>query len=373
MGADIDVLIVGGGIVGLAIARAYLQQGREVVLVERHGRLGSETSSRNSEVIHAGIYYPPGSLRARMCVAGRQMLYAFAAENGVMVRRYGKLLVATSEAERPRLEAIMTTARQNGVDDLRPMTKDDVRVLEPELNCVAACLSPSTGVLDSHGLMVALEGHVATLGGTIVLATTATRLSQTADGLIEVELTDSTGVSTLNARLVVLAAGHGVTDLMSSMAFANGYCVPVTYPAKGHYYSLRGASPFRHLVYPMPQGAWLGLHLTLDVAGRARFGPDIEWQDTVSYAFDDPDGKRQQTFEREIRRYWPGLPEDALQPDYTGVRPKIYRPDEPVADFRIDGPSQHGIDGLVALYGIESPGLTSCLALAEHVAAVQPH
>jgi len=367
---DVETVVVGAGVVGLAIARALTLKGQEVLVLERHDRIGSETSARNSEVIHAGLYYPPGSLRAKLCVAGKQQLYRFCAENGVAHARCGKLLVATQDAEIAKLEGIAKTAAANGVDDLRRMTADEVGVLEPEVACVAAYLSPSTGVVDSHGLMVALEGHLTSRGGQVVLNTSASALAQREEGDFEIAIDSAGEESHLTAKNVVLAAGFGATALGRTLAYKPGYVVPETYPAKGHYFSLSGRAPFHHLVYPMPQGAWLGVHLTLDVSGRAKFGPDIEWKDTVSYDFEDADGARRARFEAEIRRYWPGLPDGALQPDYVGVRPKIYPEGSPVADFAIHGAADHGVARLVALYGIESPGLTSSLAIGDQVAAL---
>ena len=359
---DADALVIGGGVIGLAIARELQTRGREVLLIERNDRLGAETTSRNSEVIHAGLYYPPGSMRARLCVAGKELLYKFCEENGVAAKRVGKLLVATADAELPRLKTIAETAAKNGVGDLVAMTADEARALEPEVACVAAYFSPSTGVIDSHGLVQALEGHITTNGGMVVLNTNATRISRTADDLFSIEIESGGEHSELTCRSLVVAAGHGATALLSASGLGD-YKPLQTYPARGHYYSLSGRTPFKHLVYPMPQGGWLGLHFTLDIAGRGKFGPDIEWQDTLSYDFDDS-AERRAIFEREIRRYWPGLPDGALSPDYTGVRPKIYREGEPAADFTIHGRAEHGVDGLIALYGIESPGLTSSLAIA---------
>ena len=369
MAADVETVVVGAGVVGLAIARALALNGHEVIVLERNDRIGAETSSRNSEVIHAGLYYPPGSLRATQCVSGKHELYRFCADNGVAHTRCGKILVATAEPEIARLEAIAKTAAANGVDDLRQLSADDVHVLEPEVRCIAGYLSPSTGVVDSHGLMLALEGHLTTRGGQVVLNTAVTGLTAPtrADADFVIETTAGGEASTLTARNLVLAGGLGATTLGRMLRYAPGYQVPQTFPARGHYFSLTGRAPFKHLVYPMPQGAWLGVHLTLDTAGRAKFGPDIEWVDTVSYAFDDEGGERQRRFEAEIRRYWPGLPEGALQPDYVGVRPKIYAEGQPTPDFAIHGPAKHGIARLVALYGIESPGLTSSLAIGAHV------
>lgn len=366
--ADIETIVIGGGVIGLAIGRALAMRGAEVVVLERHERIGSETSSRNSEVIHAGLYYPPGSRRARLCVEGRRALYAFCAENGVPHRRCGKLLVATGDDEIAKLDAIAEVARRNGVTDLRRLEPHEARALEPDVACVAALLSPSTGIIDSHGLMAALDGHITSRGGQVVLKSEVVGLERTPAGEHAVSVRSGGEDATVVCRRLVVAAGHGATALGRMIGAAKeGYLPPETYPAKGHYFMLRGRSPFRHLVYPMPSGAWLGIHLTLDMAGAARFGPDLEWTRAVDYTFGEAEGRRR-VFEREIRRYWPGLPDASLVPGYTGVRPKIYREGEPAADFAIHGPAEHGVANLVALYGIESPGLTSCLAIAEEVA-----
>ena len=370
MAADVETVVVGAGVIGLAIARALALKGQEIMVLERHDRIGSETSSRNSEVIHAGLYYAPGSLRAKLCVAGKAQLYRFCEENGVPHAPCGKLLVATQEAEIAKLEGIAKTASANGVEDLRRLSSEEARALEPEVACIAAYLSPSTGVVDSHALMLALEGHLSSRGGQVVLNANAAGLAQLEGIGFEIVIDSGGEASRLTAKNLVLAAGFGATALGRMLACKPGYTVPETFPAKGHYFSLTGRAPFRHLVYPMPEGAWLGVHLTLDVSGRAKFGPDIEWKDTVTYDFEDADGARLARFEAEIRRYWPGLPAGALQPDYVGVRPKIYRQGEPVADFAIHGPAEHGVPRLVALYGIESPGLTASLAIGDHVAAL---
>ena len=358
--ADIETVVIGAGVVGLAIGRALALRGQEVVVLEQHDLIGSETSSRNSEVIHAGLYYPTGSLRAKLCVAGKTMLYQFCADNGVTHKRCGKLLVATREEELPKLKDIAATAARNGVDDLVAMTRDEACKLEPEAKCEAAYLSPSTGVIDSHGLMLALEGHITTHGGQVVLNTKVEGLTRRSDGLFALTTVSEGATHTLTARRVINSAGLGASRIGKMLGdYCEGYKVPET-----------GRSPFQRLIYPMPQGAWLGLHLTLDVAGKAKFGPDLEWKNEVSYQFEDPDGQRMATFYREVRRYWPGLPDGGLQPDYTGVRPKIYREGEPVPDFAIHGPEAHGISDFVALYGIESPGLTSSLAIGEMVAGL---
>ena len=368
MTTDAETVVVGAGVVGLAVAVALARRGQEVLVLERNDRIGAEISARNSEVIHAGLYYPPGSLRARLCVAGKVQLYRFAAENGVEVNRCGKLLVATASEEIPRLEAIVATAAANGVDDLVRLDAAAARALEPELACVAACLSPSTGVVDSHGLMVALEGHLSSRRGQIVLASCVEHIGRGSGGDLALDIASGPSHERITARRAVVAAGLGASALGCTIDYPDGYRPPETFPAKGHYFTLIRRAPFRHLVYPMPSGAWLGVHLTLDIAGNAKLGPDIEWTGHIDYTFEDADGRRRARFEREVRRWWPGLPADTLQPGYTGIRPKIYREGEPVADFAIHGPREHGIAGLVALYGIESPGLTASLAIGEHVA-----
>lgn len=378
MSPDIETIVVGAGVVGLAIARATASIGHETLLIERNERIGAETSSRNSEVIHAGIYYPPGSLRAKMCVKGRDMLYRFAAENGVSVNRLGKLIVATLPDDLPQLQTILERAQAAGVHDLKQLDEQAAKDLEPELNCIAALLSPSTGVIDTHELMTALDGHLTSLGGQIVLSTNVVSIDIHPDGLFALT-TRSTATdgqdhetATITCRNLILSAGLGATELARNVkpSWKQGYQPPQVHPAKGHYFTLSQRAPFNHLIYPAPSGAWLGIHLTLDIAGQAKFGPDLQWIDTIDYRFDDPDGVRRKTFEREVRRYWPGLPTGKLEQGYTGIRPKIYAQGEPAADFAIHGPKTHGIENLIALYGIESPGLTSSLALAEHVAGL---
>ncbi|WP_439541015.1 NAD(P)/FAD-dependent oxidoreductase [Hyphomicrobium sp.] len=369
---DIETVVVGAGLVGLAAARALALAGHDVLVLERHAAIGQETSSRSSEVIHAGLYYPPGSLRAKFCVEGRRLLYEFARETGVPVARCGKLLVATAAADCARLDALAANARACGVKDLASLTAAEARALEPELSCAAAVLSPSTGVIDSHALLVALEGHLRAEDGNVVLNHAVEEIGIGSDGTFELSIASGTQApARLTARNLVLAAGLGATRLGTRIPYRPGYRVPQVYPARGHYYALASKAPFRHLVYPMPDSGWLGIHLTLDIAGRAKFGPDLEWQDgEPSYVFDEQDGARRAAFEAEIRRYWPGLPGGALHPAYVGVRPKIYKAGEPVADFAIHGASHHGVDRLVALYGIESPGLTSSLAIGAHVAGM---
>jgi L-2-hydroxyglutarate oxidase LhgO len=359
--ADIDTTVIGAGVVGLAIARSLAAAGRQVLILERNNAFGAETSSRNSEVIHAGLYYPAGSLRARLCVDGRHALYRFCADNGVAHARCGKLLVATSEDQLPKLAGIETAALANGVDDLKRLTATEAKALEPEVACVAAVLSPSTGIVDSHGLMIALLGHAEANGAELVLNTSVTAI-RTQGGVYRVDTADG---ATFTSERIVVAAGLGATTLARTIPFTTGYRPPETYFAKGQYYALSGRSPFRRHVYPMPQGAWLGLHATVDLGGRAKFGPDIEWTPAVDYSF-RPEKLAQ--FLDFIRSYYPGLDESRLHPDYTGVRPKLYREGEPVPDFAIHGPQTHGMSGLVVLFGIESPGLTASLAIADDVA-----
>ena len=361
MSADVETVVVGAGVVGLAIARALAIAGQEVLVLEQHALIGSETSSRNSEVIHAGIYYPPGSLRATLCVKGKAMLYRFCEENGVPHRRISKMLVATSEAQLPKLKAIKETAERNGVTDLRPMLGNEARALEPELACVAALLSPSTGVIDSHGFMLALEGHITTHGGQVVLRTAVERIEILPDGLFRMAL-GGEAAGQITCRRLVLSAGLHASKLAGTATFASGYAAPPTYYAKGQYYAYTGRSPFSRHIYPMPDGAWLGLHVTVDIGGRCKFGPDIEWIPEIDYSFAP---EKLEKFLGFIRTYYPGLEPGRLHADYTGIRPKLYREGEPVPDFLVHGPKVHGTSGLVALYGIESPGLTAALAIGE--------
>jgi L-2-hydroxyglutarate oxidase LhgO len=366
MTADVQTIVVGAGAVGLAIGRAVAMAGHEVMLLEQHALIGSETSSRNSEVIHAGIYYPTGSLRATLCVRGKELLYAFCAENSVAHARCGKLLVATQESQMAKLAAIKDTAAKNGVTDLEPLGGNAARALEPELACVGALLSPSTGIIDSHGYMLALEGHIENSGGSVVLRCPVARIEKTPDGLYRLT-TGGDNPGAITCRNLVLSAGLHASQLARTLAFGEGYQPPETYYAKGQYYALSGRSPFKRHIYPMPDGAWLGLHATVDIGGRCKFGPDIEWTPGIDYSFQP---EKLGKFLDFIRSYYPGLEVERLHADYTGVRPKLYREGEPVPDFAIHGADKHGQHGLVALYGIESPGLTASLAIGEVVAGM---
>jgi L-2-hydroxyglutarate oxidase LhgO len=359
----VEILIVGAGIVGLAIARALALAGHEVLVLEAESAIGTGTSSRNSEVIHAGIYYPPGSLKALLCVAGRHLLYEYCAAHGVAARRVGKLIVATEADETPALETIAVRAAASGVADLRRLDGGEARALEPALAAEAALLSPSTGIVDSHALMLAYQGDAEAAGAAIAFRTPVAAAEATGSGLVAT-MADGTR---LGCDWLVNAAGHGAVPLARSIAGLPADSVPAAYLCKGSYFTLAGRSPFRHLVYPAPNQAGLGIHLTLDLAGAARFGPDTEWVEAADLTVDPA---RAADFATAIRRYWPALPDGALQPAYAGIRPKIAGPAEPAADFRIDGPAAHGVPGLINLFGIESPGLTASLAIGDAVAAL---
>jgi L-2-hydroxyglutarate oxidase LhgO len=364
MAADVETVVVGAGVVGLAVARALARAGHETMVLERHELIGSETSSRNSEVIHAGIYYPPGSLRAKLCVRGKELLYRFCEENRVAHARCGKLLVATRESQLPKLKALNENAVKNGVTDLEPIGANAARALEPELACVGALISPSTGIVDSHGFMLALEGHIEAAGGSVVLRCPVERIEREASGLFRLT-TGGDNPGAITAGHLVNSAGLAASKLARTLDYAGRYAPPETYYAKGQYYALSGRSPFSRHIYPMPDGAWLGLHATVDIGGRCKFGPDIAWIPEIDYGFEP---EKLGAFLDFIRGYYPGLDAGRLHADYTGIRPKLYREGEPVPDFAIHGPETHGVEGLVALYGIESPGLTAALAIGEVVA-----
>ncbi len=365
---DVEIAVIGGGAVGLAIGRAVALSGRSVAVFERHGKLGQETSSRSSEVAHAGLYYPPGSMKAKLCVEGNARLARFCAEAGVPFTRCGKLVVAASGDDVPKLHAIAGNAGACGVEGWRMLDARSARALEPDLVIASALLVPSTGIFDTHAYVMALETGVTDAGGDIVRGADVRRVTRKARGHFTLGLGNDG--SSVTASAVVAAAGHGMMQLGPVLPRAEDYTPPRIHLAKGHYFALSRPHPFRHLVYPIPEDGGLGVHLTFDIAGRARFGPDVSWVDTIDYGFDDADGARLATFERAVRRYWPGLPQGALHPDTTGVRPKLSGPGGAVADFAIHGAEQHGIPGLVALYGIESPGLTASLAIADVVTAM---
>ena len=359
---QVDCVVVGAGVVGLAVARALALAGREVLVLEAAEAIGTMTSSRNSEVIHAGIYYPQGSLKAQLCVQGKQLLYDYCQARGVGHRRCGKLLVATSEAQVAQLQGIIAKAAANGVDDLVLLTRAQAQAMEPALQCVAAIHSPSTGIIDSHAFMLALQGDLEHAAGLVAFNAPLARAQVQGDGIA---LWSSDGTA-LQARSVVNAAGLLAPQLARQFAGLAPEQVPSAYFCKGNYFTLAGRAPFSRLIYPVPEAAGLGVHLTLDLGGQAKFGPDVQWVDSADDLVVDP--ARADAFYAEVRKYWPALQDGALQAGYAGIRPKISPPEHSAHDFVIQGPAAHGVAGLVNLFGIESPGLTSSLAIAERVA-----
>ncbi len=363
----VDGVVIGAGVVGLAVARALIlsapEDAKEWMVLEAADAIGTGTSSRNSEVIHAGIYYPQGSLKAKLCVQGREKLYAYAAERGIAHQRCGKLIVATHADQLPALEAILQKAHANGVSDLVMLTAEQAKAMEPALSCVAALHSPSTGIVDSHGLMLSLQGDFENAGGLVALNSPVASAQFTADGWV-VTMVDGTD---LLAKTLVNAAGLTAPWLAKKFNGLDAKHVPTSFFAKGNYFTLAGKSPFSRLIYPVPEAAGLGVHLTLDLGGQAKFGPDVQWvndpHDLVVSA------EHEQAFYQEVRKYWPALADGALQPGYAGIRPKISGPNDAAADFVIQGPAVHGMTGLVNLFGIESPGLTSSLAIGDAVVA----
>ncbi len=362
MPETIDCVVIGAGVVGLAVARALVRAGLETIILESELQIGTVTSSRNSEVIHAGIYYPPGSLKASLCVEGKKRLYLYCDERKVQYRNCEKLIVASGEEQIPKLKHIITRARVNGVSDLRLLDRQQARDLEPEVECVAAILSPSTGIIDSHGLMLSLQGDFESAGGMLAFASPVISGRWEGNGISL--LVGGAQQMELKARYVINSAGLSAPGFARSLQGLNPELVPPVYFAKGNYYALGCRSPFRRLIYPAPGSAGLGVHLTLDMGGNARFGPDVEWINEIAY---DVDPGRIKSFYSEIRKYWPGLPDDSLSPAYSGIRPKLHRPGEAACDFMIQDQSVHGMAGLINLFGIESPGLTASLAIAEDI------
>jgi L-2-hydroxyglutarate oxidase LhgO len=358
---NVDVVVIGAGVVGLAVARALALRGREVLILEAENHFGTGISSRNSEVIHAGIYYPRGSVRALMCVAGRALLYEFCEQHGVPYRRCGKLIVATSEAQLSDLEKIKAAAQGNGVT-LEFFSRARALALEPQLSCEGALYSPATGIIDSHAYMLSLLGQAESRGAMLVTDSRVTHLQLEPGGTL---IGINGEAPSLKANTVINSAGLYAPQVARLMAGFPPERIPTPYFCKGNYFTLSGRSPFERLVYPIPEPGGLGVHLTLDLAGRARFGPDVQWIEECEYAVEP---RRAEKFYAAIRTYWPDLQDGALQPAYAGIRPKITGPTEPAADFRVEGPETHGVPGIVNLFGIESPGLTASLALANYVA-----
>jgi L-2-hydroxyglutarate oxidase LhgO len=361
----VDCVVVGAGVVGLAVARALALAGREVLILEAAEGIGTETSSRNSEVIHAGIYYPAGSLMARFCVAGRRLLYAYCAAKGVPHRNCGKLIVATNAQEDDMLAGIKRRAEANGVEGMQVLTAAEAIALEPALNCTSALLSASTGIIDSHAFMLALQGDAENAGALPVFHSPVER-GRRVQGGIEIDVGGVEPMS-LRCRLLVNSAGLHAPEFASRIEGMPADRVPGTYYAKGNYFTLAGRSPFSRLIYPVPVPGGLGVHLTIDLGGQARFGPDVEWIDAIDYTVDP---HRADGFYAAARKYWPGLKDGRLQPGYAGIRPKTVPKGAPAQDFVVQGPQTHGVPGLINLLGIESPGLTASLAIAEHVLEV---
>jgi len=362
---QVDCVVVGAGVVGIAVARALAGAGREVLVLEAAEGIGTGISSRNSEVIHAGIYYAANSLMARLCVRGKLLLYDFCRANGVAHRNCGKLIVATSAEEADQLDLIRARAATNGVADLRKLTAAEARALEPNLSCTAALLSPSTGIVDSHAYMLAMQGQAEAAGAMFVFHSPVEGGAVTDDGLLL--RVGGAEPMQLAARLVVNSAGLSAPALAHGIAGMPPDKIPTPYYAKGNYFTLAGRSPFSRLIYPVPVAGGLGVHLTIDLGGQARFGPDVEWVETPDYTVDP---HRADVFYDAVRKYWPALPDGALQPGYAGIRPKIVPPSVAKQDFYIQGQAGHGVPGLVNLFGIESPGLTAALAIGEEVAAM---
>jgi L-2-hydroxyglutarate oxidase LhgO len=360
---SIHTIVVGAGIIGLAVARALALSGRDVIVLEKNSRSGEETSARNSEVIHAGLYYPTSSLKAQLCVAGNSQLYAYCAAKGIAHRRCGKLVVASDPRQLPALAALHAQGTRNGVRDLRHIDTGDLTIMEPQLRAVAGILSPSTGILDSHALLLALQGDLEAAGGHVAVASQFTR-AVFRTGMFDVTVRSGSVTTQVRTRELINAAGLHASVVAERIVDLAACHIPQTRFAKGNYFALQGPTPFRQLIYPLPEPGGLGIHATLDLAGRTRFGPDVEWVQTIDYTVDP---HRSGAFYEAIRSYWPVLPDAALAPAYAGIRPKLAGPGASAADFRIDGPSTHGIHGLVNLFGIESPGLTASLAIAEHV------
>jgi L-2-hydroxyglutarate oxidase LhgO len=362
---SVDCVVIGAGVVGLAVARALALAGREVIVLEAAEGIGTETSSRNSEVIHAGIYYPRGSLMAETCVAGRRMLYAYCAEHGVPHLNCGKLIVATNQQESELLASIKGRAEANGVEGMRFLSGAEAMAMEPNLQCTAALLSPATGIVDSHSYMLALQGD-AESNGTMLAFHSPVTSGRVTDQGIELEV-GGTEPMKLRCRLVINSAGLHAPTLARKIEGMPADRIPTAYYAKGNYFTLAGRSPFSRLIYPVPVPGGLGVHITVDLGGQAKFGPDVEWIPGIEYTVDP---HRADRFYAAVRKYWPALKDGALQPGYAGIRPKIVPPGAPAQDFTIQGPAEHAVPGLINLFGIESPGLTASLALAERVKAL---
>ena len=366
MSVDIECVVVGAGVVGLAIARRFAQAGHEVFVTESESDIGTGVSARNSEVIHAGIYYPTGSLKAKLCVQGKAQLYEYCQTRGIPHKQLGKLIVATDASQHTSLESLFAKGRENGVQDLEWFAPQQARHLEPALQCTAAIWSPSTGIIDTHALMLSLQGDGQQSGAQYVFNSPLVSAVKQADHNFALKFGDGDRTE-ITCRWLINAAGLYAPRLARKINGLNAQYIPTEYLCKGSYFSMQGRVPFSHLIYPAPQQAGLGVHLTLDLGGRARFGPDVEW---VNHEHYDVDPKRAEAFYDEVRRYWPDLKDNSLVPDYAGIRPKVVGPQDVAHDFVIQSQETHGLIGLVNLFGIESPGLTACLAIADHVYAM---
>ena len=368
---QVDCVVVGAGVIGLAVAREMSLQGHETILLERESAFGTVSSARNSEVIHAGIYYPKDSLKAKLCVEGNRLLYEYCRCHQVATQPYGKLIVAADATQMDSLQAILYKAQNNGVPEIKMISEDAAKMLEPNLHCVAAILSSSTGIVDSHGYMLSLLGGFEDAGGMIAYQSpliNAKPIGANAEGGYELEIGGADGMR-MQTKLLINCAGMSAPAVAQKIAGLKKDHIPKAYFAKGNYFSLSGKSPFTHLIYPIPEPGGLGIHLTLDMGGQAKFGPDVEWlgidaEEQIDYTVNP---KRGEGFYEAVRRYWPGLKDGALQPDYSGVRAKIVQPNAPAGDFCFNGPRDHGLEGLYNLYGFESPGLTSSLAIANYL------
>ena len=368
---QVDCVVIGAGVVGLAVAREMALQGRETILLERESAFGTISSARNSEVIHAGIYYPKDTLKAKLCVEGNRMLYEYCRTHHVATQHYGKLIVASDESQLNDLQAILYKAQQNEVPEIKMITGDQAKAMEPELNCAAAVLSASTGIVDSHGFMLSLLGGFEDAGGMIAYQSpliSAKPIGENAKDGFELEIGGADGMK-IQTKLLINCAGMSAPAIARKIEGLAQQQIPKAYFAKGNYFSLSGKSPFKHLIYPIPEPGGLGVHLTLDMGGQAKFGPDVEWleideESQIDYTVNP---KRGEGFYEAVRSYWPGLKDSALQPDYSGVRAKIVPPNSPAGDFCFNTPKDHGLEGLFNLYGFESPGLTSSLAIAKYL------
>ena len=359
---DVECLVIGAGVVGIAVARALSQQGKEVLLIESASHFGTGISSRNSEVIHAGIYYPPNSLKAKLCLRGKTLLYQFCEQHHVPHQILGKLLVATDETEVAQLHAIKSNAEQCGINDLSLLKRDDVKVLEPNLHCQLALLSPSTGIVDSHALMLTLLGEAENAGAQLVLNSPLQKVDIKGTKQFECYFNDSEQTRLRCAYLINVSGLHATELAKQFNGLDQKYIPQAHYYCKGQYFSYAGKSPFKHLIYPMPDKDGLGIHLTIDLGGQIKFGPDVVWVDIENY---DVDSTQAESFYRAVRRYWPDLKDGSLQAAYAGIRPKLNAPNQAATDFIISFEEEHGIAGLVNLFGIESPGLTAAMAIAE--------